>query len=44
MSVLVEWEPAISIGVVLLGAAALFAIAGAYRTDDDVDGDGGAWW
>lgn len=44
MSVLVEWEPAISIGVVLLGAVALFAIAEVYRTDDDVDGDGGAWW
>lgn len=26
------------------GRAALFAIAEAYRTDDDVDGDGGAWW
>lgn len=44
MSALVEWEPLISIGVVLLGACALFAIAEAYLADDDVDGDGGAWW
>jgi hypothetical protein len=40
----VEWEPAISIGVVLLGALALVAIAEMWRVDDDVDSNGGPWW
>lgn len=43
-ALLVEWEPAISIGVVLLGALALVAIAEAWRADDDVDSNGGPWW
>ena len=40
----VEWEPAISVGVLLLGVAALVAVSEAWRTDGDVDEDGGPWW